>query len=619
MVFRPYFRKNALLTPKATTTPYFTSTQLSSIYKYPKPNESISKVVAVLSFGGGVTGTVSPTGVLTGGDIQAHWTYLGIPAAMHPKVVVVLLGGATNSPNPSDGATIENIIDVEIIGAMYPSPNLTIILYIAPNTLAGFTQLLNAAATPITVNGQAYKPSVISCSWGAGEFAFSHGELTSLNAQMQALASAGITMTAATGDNGSSDGGIGVNVDFPSSSPYSLACGGTTLVCPNRVYDAQTVETAWLYGGGGVSVHFAKPAYQSNLIGVTGRATPDIAMNADPNTGVIFTVGGVHTVIGGTSIVAPAMAAFLALVNTNQFVTQNLRNYPSSSFHDVTSGKNGAYAAKVGYDTCTGWGSINGSVLSTYIAGPVVPVTGIAFGSATSTVSAGSTYQLQTLFTPINATNKTVTYSSNNTLIATVSATGVVTGVSPGTTVVTVRTAAGTFSSTATITVTPVIPTSVSISTSSATVNVGGKTTLVATVLPAISTNKTLTWSSSNNAVATVNSSGVVSGISNGTVTITAITVSGGAKSALVMTVLTPVTGISVHPTSVSLAVRGNVTLVPTVQPATASNKTVLWISQNTAIATVSASGVLHGVRHGSTTVRATAGAYGAIVNVVVN
>jgi len=580
-------------------------------------------VVAVISFGGGLVGTVSAAGVLTEGDVQAHWTYLGISSANHPQVVIVTLGGATNSPNPSDGATIENTIDVETIGAMYPSSNLTIILYLVPNSLGGFTTLLNAVAMPITVNSQVYKPNVVSCSWGAPEVYFSSSQITGINSQLQALAGAGITMTAATGDNGSSDGIAGTNVDFPSCCPYALACGGTNLVCPTYTYaGAGTVERAWTSGGGGISTKYPKPSYQSAIPG-TGRNTPDIALVADPSTGVVYTIGGTRQVIGGTSIVAPAVAAYIAIVNSTQFITPLLYSAPSSNFHDILSGSNGAYTSKTGYDNTTGLGSFIGTSLATQIVGTVVQVTGVTLNTASFSISIGNTYTLTATVSPTNATNKGISYSSSDIAIATVNATtGVVTGVVVGSATITVTTVSGGFIATAAVTVTeavPIVATSVTVSPASVNVNVGRNTTLTATVLPSNTSNKAVVWSSANTAIATVNSiTGVVRGVANGTVAINATTVVGSIQGSSTVTVLTPVSGIRVTPTSVTVAVGVNAQLVATVQPATASNKTVSWLSQNASIATVNSSGQVRGVRRGTTTVLATAGAFSANVKVTV-
>ena len=155
--------------PAATGRSWFKATELASIYAFPSPS-SAKVVVGVISFGGGLFGTVNGAGILTGGDVQAYWAYCGIAPANMPTVVVVPIGGATNTPSTTDGATAENTLDVQTIGACCPTSNLTIIMYISPNTLAGFGNVFNYALnTAVTVNGLSVKPSILSVSWGAPE------------------------------------------------------------------------------------------------------------------------------------------------------------------------------------------------------------------------------------------------------------------------------------------------------------------------------------------------------------------------------------------------------------------------------------------------------------------
>ena len=353
------FHANATLTPAAAV-PYFTMNQVRTIYNIPAPIKT-NYVVGVLSFGGGLYGSVNAQGLLTNGDVQKYWTALGIATANQPKVIIVTLPGARNAPNNTDGgATMENTLDVETIGAACPTSTLTIILYIAPNTLSAFPILLNYVRnTTVTVAGIKYKPNLISCSWGAPEVYFPSSIMASMNSAFAALNAANINVCVATGDNGSNDGvgGPGKYVDFPSSNPNVTAVGGTTLVCPTGTYDSRTVESAWSSGGGGISSVYAKPAYQRALPG-TMRSTPDIAFLADPNTGVIFMINNQYYVIGGTSVAAPIMAGYLASLVTTRWINPILYAAPSTCFHDIVRGSNGAFSAKTGYDNCTGLGSI---------------------------------------------------------------------------------------------------------------------------------------------------------------------------------------------------------------------------------------------------------------------
>lgn len=315
--------------------------------------------------GGGLYGDYNTTTkVLTNGDVQTYWsTVCGMTNL--PKVLIVPLEGATN--NPPGYGTDENTMDVTTIGACYPSSDLTIIMYIVPNTGTNFYKVFEAAINGTTVNGKFIKPRVISCSWGQAEKNWGAGWSKYMDALFAKAVKAGVIICCAAGDNGSSDGETGINVDFPASSPNVIACGGTSLVCPNLVWDAMTVETVWNVDpklsatGGGVSTFFVKPPYQKSLPG-TKRTIPDIAMNADPTTGTLIRVNGkMDELYGGTSIVAPAMSAFVARCRPKKCNVANLYTVPANCFNDITNGNNGLYKARPGFDKCSGRGSLKGT------------------------------------------------------------------------------------------------------------------------------------------------------------------------------------------------------------------------------------------------------------------
>ena len=341
----------------------YTATEYARIYNFPKP--TVSRVFGVVSLGGGLFGNLNK-GVLTNGDVQKYWTSIGIPTSSQPTVYVQSIDGADTVPRTNDsGATAENTLDVATIGACCPGSSNIIILYVAPATFNGFYNAFNAAINgSVVVNGRAVSPSLISCSWGAPETYWGAANMTRFDTLFAAAVAKGINITVATGDTGASNGLPGLNADFPSSSPNVIACGGTSLFCPTRVYTgAGTRELTWAGTGGGISSFFAKPAFQSSVTG-TKRNTPDIAMNADPNTGVQFLYNGKTVVFGGTSIVAPAMAAYIGcLPKSPGFVLPALYNNPKC-FNDITLGGNGGYFAKGGYDNCTGLGSVNGALLT---------------------------------------------------------------------------------------------------------------------------------------------------------------------------------------------------------------------------------------------------------------
>ena len=611
-VFKPYFKQNNNLKLgkdtklTALNRSWFTSTEIASIYNFPSPN-NLTKVIGVISFGGGLFGNVSSTGILTGGDVQTYWSSLGISSANMPTVVVVLVDGARNSPGASDGATIENTIDVQTIGGCYPSSKLTIILYIAPNTFSEFINVVNYALnTPVSVNGLNVKPSILSISWGAPEIYY--GSIAnSINTVLAAAVSSGINVCVASGDNGSSDGvndGLS-HPDFPAASPNVIACGGTSLVCPNNVYDNSTVETVWSGSGGAISSIFSSPTYQSSL-NKSGRSVPDIALNSDPNTGVLYLIGGNQYVVGGTSIAAPAMAAFVALTNVNYFINPQLYINASNCYHDITVGSNGAFNAGVGYDNCTGFGSIVGNILSTALINNTtnVPVTGITVNNSSVTLSSTQTVQIIASIAPTNATNKNILWTTSNASIATV-LNGLITAVNVGSATITATTVDGSYTATISVTVQLGVA-SVSVNISNVALRVNQTVQIIATVLPANAPNKTVTWSSSNTNVARVSNTGVITGVGNGNAIVTTRTQDGNKVATVNVTVTTPVTNITLNISSVSLVPGATRQITATVIPTTASNKTVTWSSSNSSIAKVGNHGLITGVKLGTATITAT-------------
>jgi len=625
--FTTRMRFNPAVSSNATNVPYFTMSQLRSIYNFPTPTIT-NYVVGVVSFGGGLYGSVDSHGVLTNGDVQAYWTSIGIAPSNQPKVIIVPFNGATNSPNINDGgSTMENTLDVEAIGGACPSSNLTIIIYIAPNTLDQFPSLLNYMySTNVTVNGVNYKPNLISCSWGAPEIYYGSTLLSSTNSILSTMSSAGISVCVATGDNGSNDGvgGSGNYVDFPSSSPFSTAVGGTTLVCPNNVYDSSTRETAWSTGGGGISTTYSKPSYQSSIT-ASGRSIPDVASLADPNTGVVFTVNGQSEIIGGTSVAAPTIAGFLASINSKQFVNPLLYQSPSSVYHDITSGSNGSYTARSGYDNCTGLGTINGTLLANAIGSLINPVliTGITLSSTTLSLTSSQTSTLTATISPITATNKTLSWTSSNSSVAIVS-NGTVTAVGAGTATITATSTDGSnisASASVTVTVPVVLVTGLTLNSTIVSLSPTQTIQLSVSVAPSNASNKNVTWSSSDSTIATV-SNGLVTGIAIGFVTITVSSTDGSNVSTTARVTVAagtiPVTGVSLNQTAITLHPGNTSTLTATVLPSNATNKSVIWSSNSNTIATVNSSGVVTAVSAGTTTIKATTQSGGLIASCTV-
>ncbi len=241
----------------------------------------------------------------------------------------------------------------------------------------------------------------------------------------------------------------------------------------------------------------------------------------------------------------------------------------------------------------------------TYTVTAPIAVTGVTLDKTSTKVTVGSTDKLVATVAPVDASNKGVAWTSSNTAVATVS-NGVVTGVSAGTATITVTTADGGKTATCTVTVENKAVTGVTLDKTAIKVAVGSTEALVATVAPADASNKEVTWKSSNTEIATVSSTGVVTGVSAGTATITVTTVDGGKTATCVVTVETvPVTKVTLSAHEMTVDKGKTQKLNVTVAPADATDKSVIWSTDNADVATI-ADGVVTGVSAGTAKITVT-------------
>jgi kumamolisin len=344
----------------------YTALQVARAYNFPTGVNGKGQTIAVIELGGGYKSA----------DLKAYFKSLKISPA--PSVSAVSVDKAKNKPTgDTNGPDTEVMLDIEVAGAVAPGAKIAV--YFAPNTDAGFLDAINQAAMDKT-----RKPSVISISWGGPESSWTAQSLQNFNNALQAAAAVGVTVCAASGDNGSTDGSSDGSdqVDFPSSSPFSLACGGTRLDISGSAIGSEVVWNELPNNGatgGGVSATFPLPSYQANANvppsanpgGSSGRGVPDVAGDADPQTGYQVQADGSQFVVGGTSAVAPLWAGLLALFNQMigtpvGYLNPNLYQkvaLAAGTFNDITSGNNGDYKAGPGWDACTGWGSPNGTAI----------------------------------------------------------------------------------------------------------------------------------------------------------------------------------------------------------------------------------------------------------------
>jgi kumamolisin len=341
----------------------YTPIEMASLYHYPS-GDGTGQCIALIELGGGYRPA----------DLETYFKGLGLAA---PDVTAQSVdhgqNAPTGDPNGPDG---EVMLDIEMVGAL--TPKAKIVAYFAPNTDAGF---LDAVTTAIHDSGN--QPSVISISWGGAESTWTAQAMSAMDDAFQAAATLGITVCVASGDNGSSDGVAagGAHVDFPASSPHALACGGTSMQANQTAILSEVVWNDGASGGasgGGISSFFAAPSWQSGdtatqtngtSLALTHRGVPDVAGNADPETGYSVRIDGSDTVIGGTSAVAPLWAALIGRINQSKvgttvgFLNPLLYQTPDA-LRDITQGNNGDYEATTGWDACSGLGSPDGSILA---------------------------------------------------------------------------------------------------------------------------------------------------------------------------------------------------------------------------------------------------------------
>ena len=351
-------------------------------------------------------------------DIPVYQQYAGLPTNI--VVTNILLDGFTGIPaaGADDG---EQALDIEM--AMSMAPGATIAVYEGNSAY----DILNRMATDNWAKQ-------IGCSWG---FLPAPSGMDNIFLE---FAAQGQTLFDASGDGGAYNASSSIYA--PTDDPYITCVGGTSLTTTGPT-GPWASETTWGGSGGGFSSTYAIPTWQQGVSmnlnhgSTTQRNFPDVAMLADT---VIFWVykNGQTGTVGGTSAAAPAWAGFMALVNqqavangrpTIGSLNQSLYSLGQSAaynlcFHDITTGNNfnsgspANYAAVMGYDLCTGWGSPNGSNFINALAGPTDPLQispGVGFTAVTPyAIPFGAEY---VLFSLTNTSANPLNWSVGNTSV----------------------------------------------------------------------------------------------------------------------------------------------------------------------------------------------------------
>lgn len=245
-----------------------------------------------------------------------------------------------------------------------------------------------------------------------------------------------------------------------------------------------------------------------------------------------------------------------------------------------------------------------------------IPVQSVSVNPATLSITVGDTAPLTAVITPSDASAKEVAWSSSLTSVATVSSTGVVTATGVGSVVISAVVGGKTGTCTVTVGKRIIDVTSVTLDKESLSLEKGDNAQLTATVNPKDATDKTVTWSSSDPSVVSVDQNGRVSALAGGDAVITAQ--AGNCKASCSVSVTVPVSGIALNQNSLVLAPDETATLTAILSPEDVTAVTIVWSSSDVQIVTVDENGNVKAVGSGNAVITAQAGSCKATCSVLV-
>ena len=267
-----------------------------------------------------------------------------------PNVAHVYLDGAAQT-TMADDASSEVALDVQVAAAAY-----SVATGVPAEIMIFWTKDIATGVVAATAAGF----DVCSISWGDDEAQWPEAEGQAMERAIEAATAAGMIVFVASGDNDSSDGGsTAANVDLPAGCPHAIACGGTSktphaeVVWNNNPGDASGSGT----GGGFSTIFQPVPLWQIGAPHGPGRMVPDVAANADSETGYNIVVNGQPQIVGGTSAVAPLYAGLFAAFGEKLGWIGPALYLNALAFTDIIQGDNGLFRAGTGPDPCTGLGA----------------------------------------------------------------------------------------------------------------------------------------------------------------------------------------------------------------------------------------------------------------------
>ena len=327
-------------------------------------------------------------------DLTTFNTQFGLPAC------TLTIAYPNGTPPTNTGWAIETALDVEWAHAIAPAAN--ILLVVAPsNSLSNLLTAVDYATN--------HGADVVSMSWGGAEWSTEAVVDSHFN-------HAGVTYVASSGDSGT-------EVNWPAVSSYVVGVGGTTLNIDTS--GNYVSESAWSGSGGGTSAYVARPGYQEGFQSAGNRGVPDVAFDADPNSGVAVYCSQPSPrwmVVGGTSLSAPCWAGLFVLGGLNGvpsvYAQASTSPLYTRNYHDVTTGSNGLPAG-TGYDLVTGLGSPKSNNL--------VPTTATKLGftkQPSTSNTAGIAFAIQPVVAILDSSGNTITSSTASVSLSITPGTG---------------------------------------------------------------------------------------------------------------------------------------------------------------------------------------------------
>ena len=562
---------------------------------YPVENVSLDKTSAILFEGETLTlsATITP-GNATNKNVTWKSSDTSVAMVADGKVTALKAGTTTITVTTEDGnktATCDVMVNAKVTSVSLDKTEVEL--------TEGDTHILTATINP----DNATNKNVIWSSSNASVATVSNGKVTAVKAGTA-------TITVTTED------------------------GGKTATCRVMVNEK-------IYPVDGLSLNKSIAVlYKGETLTLTATITPSNATNknviwSSNNTSVATVANGVVTALNAGTAIITATTEDGGKTATCEIIVKTKVTGVSLDKSDATlyEGENLSLIATIVPDNATNknvaWKSSNTSV-ATVVDGVVsalkagvatitvttedggktatcnvtvkAKVASVSLNKSEASLYEGETVSLIATITPSNATNKNVIWSSSDTSVATV-LNGKVTALKAGTTSITVTTEDGGKTATCNVTVKAKVV-GVSLNRTAVTLYEGESFTLIATITPENATNKNVIWSSSNTSVATV-ANGEITALEVGSATITVTTEDGGKTAKCYISVKAKVESVSLDRTSITLTEGDTYSLTATITPSNATNKNVIWSSNNTSVATV-VDGKVTALKAGTATITVT-------------